>query len=425
MSILAIHGGTPARKRPLPPNYPGAVLFGTEEQTANERVIQASSPFRYYGTNLQHAVLQMEEMMREKLEVPYALGVTSGTAALIAALRAVGVGVGDKVVVPANTFLATATAVICCNAVPVFADIDRSLNMDPQAIEAVLDEEVKAIVAVPILGTPCDMNPIMAVARKYGLAVIEDVAQSCGVTYQGRYQGTIGDVGAFSFQMNKIITAGEGGAVVTRNAAYFERAVRYHDQGSLREKQRYGFDSPDDRFAFAGQNYRMSELTGSVMLEQWRKLDNIAASMRERHRQIKEALSARHFSLEFRHSPDESGALGSNLGMIAPDAASAARFSNALNAENINSFMLYGGLPVYKQPQIFHRRTVERDNFPFSYPYKNPVVYQDGMCPVAEDLIPRTVFVPISPLLTNEDAEEIAAGIEKVAEWLNVTGATG
>jgi len=96
MSLLAIHCGTPARKRTLSPNYPGAVLFGTEDQTANERVIQASSPFRYYGTNMQHAVLQMEDLMREKLEVPYALGVSSGTAALIVALRAVGVGVGDK-----------------------------------------------------------------------------------------------------------------------------------------------------------------------------------------------------------------------------------------------------------------------------------------------------------------------------------------
>ncbi|WP_127585932.1 DegT/DnrJ/EryC1/StrS family aminotransferase [Paenibacillus koleovorans] len=420
MSILAIHGGTPARKQPLPPNYPGAMLFGEEERAASERIIQAQSPFRYYGANPQHTVLQLENAMRDKLGVPYALGVTSGTAALIVALRAVGVGAGDKVIVPANTFLATATAVICCNAVPVFADIDRSLNIDPLALEAAMDEEVKAIIAVPILGTPCDMDPIMAFGRKHGIAVIEDVAQSCGVVYRGRYQGTIGDAGAFSFQMNKVITAGEGGAVVMKRADYFERAVRYHDQGSLRERTRYGFDSPDELGAFAGQNYRMSELTGSVMLEQWSKLDTITQSMRKHHKQIRAALSSRHEGLEFRYSPDESGDLGSNLGLILPDAAEAERFSYALQAENINSFVLYGGQPVYKQPQIWHQRTIERDNFPFSYPFKKPVVYRDGLCPTAENLIPRTVFVPISPLLTDEDADEIAAGIGKVAEWLSV-----
>jgi 8-amino-3,8-dideoxy-alpha-D-manno-octulosonate transaminase len=302
----------------------------------------------------------------------------------------------------------------------VFVDIDESLNINPNDLGRVYDEEVKAIIAVPIIGTPCDMEPIMSFARKHGIHVIEDVAQSCGVQYKGKYQGTIGDVGAFSFQMNKIITAGEGGAIVTRSPGFFERAVRYHDQGSFRDKARYGLDTQDELHAFAGQNYRMSEVTGAIMLEQWGKLDFIVNRMRSHYKKIREALAREIPSLKFRKSPDEEGNLGSNLGMIMPDAETAKQFSEALNAENINSFTLYSGKPVYKQPQLFYQRTVEKDNFPYNYPFKKPVIYKEGLCPAAEDLLPRTIFVSLSPILADSDVTEIIEGIVKVYKGLHV-----
>ncbi|MDF2668706.1 MAG: aminotransferase DegT [Paenibacillus sp.] len=420
MNKLAIDGGTPARSKPLPPNYPGAVFMGPEEEAKVAEVVRSQSPFRYYGIDMQDNVKQLEEQMAGKLAIPYTLGVTSGTAALVIALRAAGVGYGDKVIVPANTFVATPGAVICCNAVPIFVDVDDTLNIDAADLERVMDDEVKAIIAVPIIGTPCDMDPIMAFARKHNIAVIEDVAQSCGVKYKGRYQGTIGDVGAFSFQMNKIITAGEGGAVVTNDVGYFERAVRYHDQGVFRDKARYGIDSSEELNAFAGQNYRMSEVTGSVMLEQWAKLDAIVGNMRTSFDRIRDAVAAELPSIVFRRSPDDAGDIGSNLGFILPDADSAGRFNAALNAELISSYTLYGGKPVYKHPSIWNQRTIEKDNFPFNFPFKNPVVYKDGLCPSAENLIPRAVFIPISPVLTEKDEEEIIAGVIKVYKGLNI-----
>lgn len=360
--------------------------------------------------------------MADTLGVPFALGVTSCTAALIVALKALGIGYGDKVIVPANTFMATAGAVVNAGAVPVFVDVDDSLNLDPHDLERVCDEEVKAIIAVPILGNPCDMDAITAFADKRGLPVIEDVAQSCGATYKGRYAGTIGTIGTFSFQMNKIITAGEGGAVVTSDPTLFERAVRYHDQGMFRQKERYGITSSEADHALIGQNYRMSELTGAVLCEQWSKLATINSRTRQLHAELLQALQASLPSLRTRSVVDAEGYLGSNLGFLLPDAEQADAFIRTLDAENIGTHLLYGGAPVYRQPQLLHQHTVDKTGFPFNYPFRHPVDYAQQPCPRAENLMARTVYLPISPLLTGNDLEQIAAGIVKTCRALTLFG---
>lgn len=417
---LAIEGGMPARSAPLPPNYPGAVVMGQEEAESVERVIRAQSPFRYYGPGMQNSVRLLEDMMSRELGIPYALGVSSCTAALIVALKALGIGYGDKVIVPANTFMATAGAVVCSHAVPVFVDTDESLNLDPADLERVYDDEVKAIIAVPILGNPCEMDAIMAFAKERGLYVIEDVAQSCGVRYRGNYAGTIGDMGTFSFQMNKIITAGEGGAVVTRNPAWFERAVRYHDQGLFRDKERYGLETDEESGAAVGQNYRMGELAGAVLTEQWRKLESVNARTRKNHDAILGALEEEIPGFRIREIVDRDGYLGSNLGMILPGHQAALEVIRALEAENIGTHFLYGGKPVYRNPQIYHQRTMEKGNFPFNYPFRKPVSYKEQICPRAEDLMARTVYLPVSPLLTDRDNEQIVEGIVKVYRGLGL-----
>ncbi|RAV07428.1 DegT/DnrJ/EryC1/StrS aminotransferase, partial [Paenibacillus contaminans] len=143
--------------------------MGPEEAAALAKVIEAQSPFRYYGADVQKKVEQLENEMAEKLGVPYVLGVTSCTAALVVALKALGIGYGDKVIVPAVTFIATAGAVVCAGAVPVYVDVDESLNMDASDLERVYDDEVKAIIAVSILGHPVDMDPVMAFAKKHNI----------------------------------------------------------------------------------------------------------------------------------------------------------------------------------------------------------------------------------------------------------------
>lgn len=422
-SKLAIDGGTPVRDRPLPPNYPGASVMGTEEAEAANRVIMARSPFRFYGSQPQHAVQELESRIAKDLGVSYVLGVTSATAGLIVALKALGIGYGDKVIVPSITFIATATAVICCGAVPVFAEVDESLSLDPDDLPKVMDEEVKAIIAVPLIGTPVDMDPIMAFAKKHGIPVIEDVAQSCGIEYKGRPQGTIGDIGVFSFQMNKVLTAGEGGALLTNDPKLYERAVRYHDQGMFRPAMAHHFEldfASDEAEAFAGQNYRMSEITGAVLVEQWKKLDPLVTGMRRHGKQIRDALRRTLPSLQLRGSCDEEGELGSHVGMILPDEESAVRFHQALNAENVSSLRLYMGKPVYRFPSIYHQRVADQRFNPFDYPFKHPVKYAEGLCPRAESLIARTVFVPVSAALTEADTLDIVRGITKVYRGLGM-----
>jgi len=408
-SQLAINGGTPVRIKPLPVSNPGAAALGREEAEAAAEVLRAQSPFRYYGVNVLGRAKTFERDFAQKLGVAHALGVTSGTAALVCALKACGIGPGDKVIVPACTFVATPGAVICAGAVPVFCDIDESLNMDPAKIEAVADRYTKAVIPVPILGAPCKMDEIMAEARRLGLLVIEDVAQSMGSACQGRYSGTFGDINVFSLQLNKIITAGEGGVVVSNDARLFERAVRYHDQGSLREPD----GLPGDE-VLVGQNYRMSELTGAVAGVQLRKLDGILGVMRKYKRIIKSELRG---IVPLRRIDDEAGDAGSVLMMLFPTAEIRKAFEAALCAEGIACGCLYGGRPVYLQPQIFGQKTAELSGFLFNQ-FDEPVIYTEDMCPRAMDIMPRNLIVQLSPVMTDQDAADIVRAIRKVAEVL-------
>lgn len=411
-SKLAINGGTPVRSSPLPPPYPGASLIGSEEIKSVIEVLERKSPYRYYGENLALKVKSFEASVTKKFGTSYALAVTSGTAAIIVALKALGIGPGDKVIVPANTFIATAGAVIIAGAVPVFADIDDSLNIDPLKIEEHIDKYTRAILTVPLLGNPCEMDKINAVAKKHNLYVVEDVAQSMGCKYKGKYSGTIGDIGAFSLQINKVITTGDGGVVVTDNEKHYVRAVRYHDQGMFREKEGFlNTNEKDD--IFVGQNYRMSELSGAVAFEQFKKLDSILGAMRKVKYLVREQVKDIS-GIKLRRINDEEGDTGSKLMMILPDKEKAKLFTDALNAENISTSSLYGGRPVYMMPQIFNQRTVDKNSFPFNQ-FDEKIVYKEGMCPFTEEILPRCAGISINPVLGEIDAQQIVEGIKKVA----------
>lgn len=412
---LAINGGKPIREAGLPSSYPGASLYGEDEVRAASEVIRRRSPFRYYGFDVANKVKEFEKSFSEKIGSKHALGVTSGTASLIIAMKALGIGPGDKVIVPANTFDATPGAVIMAGAVPVFADVDESMNIDPDEISRLVDKYTKAVIPVHILGNPCEMDRIMNIAGKYRLAVIEDNAQSCGLKYKGKYCGTFGDAGCFSLQMNKIITTGDGGVVVTDDEKVYERAVRYHDQGMYREKEGFHSMNEEDDI-FVGQNYRMSEISGAVAFEQLKKLDYITGTMRRIKYMIKNSIKDID-GINFRRINDEEGDVGSTLFMMLPDKELARGFIETLNAENISCGSLYGGRPVYMLPHILKQKTVDKNGFPFNQ-LEEKVIYDIGMCPRVEKELPKNVCVFLNPLLTEKDAEDIASGIRKVAKHL-------
>ncbi len=411
MEKLAINGGTPVRDTMLNPSWPGAELYDEREAKALFNVCMKKSPFRYYGFDKPTEVNSFEEEFAKRIGAKHALAVTSCTAALMVALKAAGIGPGDKVIVPACTFLATAGAVVCAGAVPIFADVDDTLNIDPQKIGSIVDKYTKALITVPLLGNPCQMDEIMTEAKKYNLIVIEDVAQSMGSSLNGKCMGTWGDIGVFSLQMNKLITTGEGGVVVTNNDEIYERAARYHDQGMYRNKE--GFLVEDAERVLIGQNYRMSEFTGAVARVQLGKLDTIINGNRRVKKALKEGLSDID-GITFKRVIDEKGDVASALVMFLPTAQKAGEFINAMRAENIFFSSQYGGRPVYMIPQIFHKKTIDKNGFPFNQ-FDEEIVYTENMCPVAIDLMPRNAFLFLSPTLNDKDIDDVITAVKKVA----------
>lgn len=193
---LAIQGGVPARKRPLPPMYPGGMMIDEEEEQAVLEVLRTKRLFRYYGPGEGPSkVAELEAAFAAHMGIRYGLAVTSGTTALISGLQGVGVGPGDEVIVPAYTWIASASAVLALGGVPVPAEVDESLTLDPEDAEHKISAYTKAIMPVHMRGAPCRMDELMALAQRHGLRVVEDAAQADGGSYKGRRLGSIGDVG--------------------------------------------------------------------------------------------------------------------------------------------------------------------------------------------------------------------------------------
>jgi len=412
---LAIHGGTPVRSEPFANLFPGASVIGEEEKKAVLDVLESQSPFRYYGKRVQGTVRGFERAFARYIGTKYALAVSSGTASLIVALRALGIGVGDHVLVPSCTFMATASCVVSVGGIPVFTDIDETFNMSPEHMESRITERTRAVIPVAWRGNPCRMDRIMEIADKHNLFVIEDIAQSTGSQYRGKACGTFGNVGCFSLQLNKLITTGDGGILCTDDGKLYERAVRYHDHGAFRERA----DFPELGEAmepFIGQNYRLGELSGAVAGAQLKKLDFIRKNLRRIIFALREAVEGFR-GISLMRITDEQGYAGSTFVMLLPSPEPVSDFVEALNMEGIPALNIYAGNPVYMLPQFYNKRTADRDNFPFISPYADGVEYYEGLCPKAEDLIRRNVSIDITPVLKEKDVADIVAAIKKVAKY--------
>jgi len=396
------------------PVYPGAFYYGLEEVNSAEEVILNQSPFRYYGPSLQGKVNKFETEAARFLGVKHALAVSSGTASLIVAMRSMGIGIGDEVIVPAVAFIACAGSVVACRAIPVFCDVDKSLNIDPDALKKSISPRTKAVIVVHIQGVSADMDRIMEIANRHGLIVLEDCAQSFGATYKGRYVGSIGHVGTYSLQINKTITAGEGGLVVTNDEELYKRMIIAHDQGSIRDLS--GHIVVDESCpGFFGENYRMSELTGSVALTQLRKVRDIIDRIRNNALEIKDRLSEIQ-KLDWRLIYDKEGSSYISLTVYIPSAEAAVKVQKECCRLKVPGSRLYQGLPIYAYPFVLNKLTSHSSGCPFTCPYYKgpPIEYYMGMCPKAEDLISRALFIQVNPLLTSEDINYIVNNFKNI-----------
>ncbi|MCD4657104.1 MAG: DegT/DnrJ/EryC1/StrS family aminotransferase [Planctomycetes bacterium] len=407
MEKLAIEGGNPVRSTSLPPPYPGALVMDEKEKRALIEVIEHKSPFRYYGPNMLNKVSEFEKSLENYFQVNHALGLTSCTAALKTALVALGVGPGDEVIVPAYTFIACVSAVVAAKAIPVFVEVDETLNIDPKDLENKISAHTKVIMVVHLQGVSCDMDAILAIATEKNVTVLEDCAQSFGAEYRGRKVGTFGKISVFSLQMNKLITAGEGGFIITNNRETFLRAVRYHDHGNLREFE--------GGMPFLGENYRMSELAGALGVVQLEKLDDILAKMKYAKQKILDGIKDIK-GITFRQITDGAEDIGTSVIFFVETEEIAVKFVDALNAENISTSQMYGGTVYGRNPQVFNMSTATADGCPFTCPhYQGKVKYYNGMCPKSESLAKRMIYIPLAPTFFEQEFADVIAGVHKVA----------
>jgi dTDP-4-amino-4,6-dideoxygalactose transaminase len=348
----------------------------------------------------------------------YAVAVTSGTAALICGLIGLGVGPGDEVIVPAFTWISSPAAVAAVGGVPVVAEVDESLTLDPADVEAKITPYTKAIMPVHMRGTPARMDQLLDVARRHGLKVIEDAAQADGGSFHGQRLGSLGDVGCFSLQFNKIITSGEGGMVITSDKLVWQRAVMFHDvAGGLR----HGL--PAEEIVW-GINFRMPELLAAVMLVQLRRLEGLLDAMRQRKRMLKAGIEdvVRARGGVFQDVPDPEGDAGVALVFFVDSAERRHKVAQALNAENIGVWELYRpervDYHVYAHwIPIMNQRTWTPEGGPWRWA-RREIRYSPEMCPRSLDLLGRAVHLSVSPLLTNQDIEETIEGVNKVLRAL-------
>jgi 8-amino-3,8-dideoxy-alpha-D-manno-octulosonate transaminase len=405
-------GANPVRTEPLHASYWGTQYYDDKERDQLHEVLDTQSPFRWYGKVQPMKVATFEKEFAQRMRTQYALAVTSGTAALQCAVNALEIGPGDEVILPAWTWHSCYSAIFLAGGLPVFAEIDESFNIDPTDIEHRITPQTKAIMAVHLQGNPADLDRILPIARKHNLRVIEDCAQSLGASYKGRPVGSIGDIGIYSLQLNKTITAGEGGAVVTNDPVLFERAARFHDLGALRPPHRRLLGE-EHLSPFAGCNFRMSEFTGGVLLAQVRKLDRIVEDVRSNAQRVYQGISDLP-GVQFRHLPDPAGQLGTGVYIDFKTKARRDHFMDLMKAENIPASAPSGSANLPVQPYIENKATIHPAWPTFTSERGKAIRYGAACCPRTIDILGRFGGVLMDPKFSRRDTDDIVAAIRKV-----------
>ena len=407
---LAIDGGEPVRKNSLCWSPYGPQFYDDVEKRELLEVLESRQPFRWWKNKSK--VLEFEKAYAPHLGVKHALGVTSGTTALYTAMAALEIGPGDEVIIPAWTWYADYDTVVLSGALPIFVEIDESLAIDPQDIEKRITPRTKAIIPCHLQGGVADMDPIMEIARKHDIRVLEDFSQCVGGRYKGKYLGTIGEIAINSFQLGKTITSGEGGAVVSGDDKLFERAIRFHDVGVMRlpyrEELKGGMLAP-----FAACNFRMNEFTGAILKGQVQKLETICSRLRANARRVREGIADLP-GLKLRKTHDQEGDIGATVFLDHGNRKRRDSFLRALRAEGIAASGPGGSAILPIDPRIEKKATVHPDWPSFNTPQGKAVRYGAECCPRTIDIIDRFGGVVMDPNFSEEDLNDIVKAIRKV-----------
>lgn len=377
---------------PSDPFY-GLKYINYKEIKQVKKVMKSKGLFRFDGPKLLRTSEQLEKILSSMFD-GNVLCVDNGTSALKLCLVANEISVGDEVLVPCLSFIATASSVLTVGALPVFVDVDETFNIDISKAENLITKKTKAIVVVHFQGQPCDMDKIMAFAQKHNLIVIEDVAQAFGVKYQDKLVGTIGDCSAFSFQSGKVITSGEGGFFYCKDSQKFEKAKRYADCGGERSYDSY--PSWNKKYTSFGENFKITEIQSAILIEQLKKVDKIYKKQIGNYNYLVNNL--REYSI--RKENDNSRIFPMSLCVIFKTESTAQKFLQYTNEKGVEFSLKVGNfLPGYNT--FKNKISWQKDNFPYTKEYNvNP-------CVNSLEILKRTCWLNLSAYLKRKHLKYI------------------
>ena len=397
---------------------PGFEVFGEEEKKQVLDVFDTGVLFRYEFDQQRQGVYKVKEFEQAfagYTGAGYAQAVTSGTAALKVALAALGVGTGDEVITQGFTFVATWEAILDIGAIPVFTEVDDTLNMDPADLEKKITDKTKAIIPVHMLGAQARIEEIIAIADRHKISVLEDTAQAAGARINGRHLGTFGSVGTFSFDSVKTMTTGEGGMCITSDEELWRTMSEYHDHGHDHVTNPGGRGGEGRRFI--GFNYRMMELQGAMGLAQLAKLDSMIARQKKTKALLKDAASA-IAGVNFRNLVDEQGDSATFFAFMLPDKEKALRVNEVLR-ENGAGAINFGDNTWHFYPSWEHLlggKTLAENNWPFSAHGKRRVIYDPDGLPKSAELMSRTLVYQVPVKMSEEQLKTTLNALKKAAE---------
>ena len=390
---LAIDGGSPVRTEPLPP-WPH---HGEAELEVARNVLRSGKVNYWTGNECR----DFESEFAAYHRVNHAIALANGTLALELALRVLGIGQGDDVIVTPRSYFASVSCAVIVGARPVFADVDEeSQNITAETIAAALTPKTKAIITVHLAGWPCDMPRIMALARDRNLMVIEDCAQAHGAKIGGRLVGTYGDVSAFSFCQDKIMsTAGEGGMLLTNDRSLWEAAWSFKDHGKSWHRLQETDHPPGFRWLHEsfGSNYRLTEIQGAIGRLQLSYLDGWVAKRRDNAQQLNEGLSNIPALRTTLPSDDDYHAYYKYYAFVRPS-----RLRAGWDRDRIVMALAAEGLPGLSGscPEIYREKAFEDQSYP--------------VLPVARRLGETSLMLPVHPTLETSDIDDMVRALRKI-----------
>jgi dTDP-4-amino-4,6-dideoxygalactose transaminase len=400
-----------------------AYEMGNPEIKAVARVIRGKNLFRYGQgePGWQGEVSRFEKRFAQFCGVKYAVANSNGTASLISSLVALGVGKGDEVIVPGYTFIATAFAVLAVGAIPVIAEVDETLTLDVEDVRKKISSRTRCIIPVHMIGLVCDLEPLLRLARSKKIFVVEDCCQATGGSYKGKRVGSWGEMGAFSHNHYKTMSAGEAGTVITNNWKYFERARMYNDAAG------YLLDPKSIQYHiqyFAGMNYRMNEVQGAILNQQLNRLPGLLRRMNAIKGRMHLALKG-HPVCPAALVHEMKGDCGKVVVLRLEGSKLAIKLADKLNAKGVPTSSWFRGLKsdrhIYTTwvPILEKRGSYDPRQDPYkTTPAGRAIQYSKGMCPRTVDILSRSVAVNIWPSWSKGKVDQVLKTIERTAEKL-------